>query len=267
MQPLRRAIRFCLLPLCCGLSICSGLSCAPGAKDRAANAELDDKHLQVILETCKTPQEREYTRFAFEFAQALVTDDFQKAYRSASSHLQTDQTLEQFEAAEKKSREMFGVPLRIFAGSVNTNPLDLAGPMKQAAGETMLAASQRQVSAIRAVGEIPDDVPINIRKASVTLEIERDPSTIPEFEAQTGINPERLTENDRIISYLTMVIVEEGTLGVAYYFYRWPDIWDQEANSNPTAEATPHPSPTTSRTTPQSVLEDDAGRLPRQESP
>lgn len=90
------------------------------------------------------------------------------------------------------------------------------------------------MQAIRAVGEIPPSVPVPVRRASVRLEIERDPETIPDFQERTGFRPEEMTDQDRVVSYLTVVIIEESrTFGVAYYFHRWPDIWDEELATDP----------------------------------
>ena len=226
-HPLPRWPALVVLAFC---SVC--LSCGSNGPQPAAIAESPEE--EKFLREYKTPQEREYAKLAMRFAQALVKDDFSAARAAGSRHLKSDLTIEQLETAEKKSREIFGAPLRIFPGrSVNTSPIELAGPNQKWIGENPLDASLRKMSASRAVGEMPDSIPRDIRKASVELEIERDPSSIPDFQEQTGLNPDDVTAEDRVISYLTVVLVEENeTLGVAHFFYRWPDNWD-----NPPSEA------------------------------
>jgi hypothetical protein len=208
------------------LAVCCCVSC--GSRGSNANKPGDSEDDALVGGEYETPQEREYAKLALRFARVLANDDFAEACALGSSHFRTDMNVDALEAAEMKSRDSFGKPTRVFNGpAVNVDPADLAGPKKRVPGESTLDASLRRMSASRAVGEIPDSVPLEIRKASVEVEIERDPRTIPDFEEKTGMKPEEVTPEDRIVSYLTVVIVEEqGTLGVAHYFHRWPDVWD-----------------------------------------
>jgi hypothetical protein len=194
----------------------------PAAARRPLDEELKGKY--------STPQEREYALLAYQFAKALQSGDYETAYKLGSSHLQSRMTVEELERQETQSKREFGIPLLIYSDPiVDQDAEDLAGPVRAAPGPDAVQSNIRSMKAMRAVGEIPATVPVSIRKASVRVEIERDPATIPEFATRTGIDPQELTEEDRVVSYLTIVIIEESrTLGVAYYFHRLPDIWDEE---------------------------------------
>jgi hypothetical protein len=178
----------------------------------------------------RTPTEREYARIAYQFAKSIASGDYSTAYGLGSGHLQSRMKEQELERLEALSRREFGMPVRIYADPVvNQNSSDLAGPQSSTSGKDAVEANLGNMKAMRAVGEIPGSVRPEIRRASVRVEIERDPLTIPDFQQRTGFTPEQLTENDRVVSYLTVVIVEEfRTFGIAYYFHRWPDIWDEQ---------------------------------------
>jgi hypothetical protein len=173
--------------------------------------------------------EREYARLAYNFAKALQSGDYDAAYKLGSSHLQSRIKVADLERTETQSKKEFGLPLRLYSDPVVNTTGDLKGPGHVPGSKENVTASLKNMKAMRAVGEIPESVPVGIRRASVRVEIERDPYTIPDFQSRTGITPDDLTDQDRVVSYLTAVIIEENrVLGVAYFYHRWPDIWDEQ---------------------------------------
>ncbi len=77
------------------------------------------------------------------------------------------------------------------------------------------------------MGDLPDTVPVEIRKASIQMEVQRDPKTIPDLEKKSGMKIEELTPDDQPVSYLTVVLVKDNDrLAVAHYFHRWRNILD-----------------------------------------
>ncbi len=213
--------------LLCVLSISAMTGCdsaekKPSVVKRPLDEELTGEY--------RDPTEREYARMAYEFAKSLQSGDYSTAYNIGSSHLQSRMRVEDLERLESQSKREFGIPVRIFTDPVvNMDSNQLAGPRMSNSGQEGDESKLRNMKSMRAVGEIPGSVPVGIRRASVRLEIERDPQTIPDFQERTGFRPDEMTEQDRIVSYLTVVIIEESrTLGFAYYFHRWPDIWDEQ---------------------------------------
>lgn len=193
--------------------------------------------------------EREYARLAYNFAKALQSGDYDAAYKFGSSHLQSRIKVVELERTETQSKKEFGIPLRIYSDpGVNTNAEDLMGPQSVPGSKENVTANLRNMKAMRAVGETPGSVPVAIRRASVRVEIERDPYTIPDFQLRTGITPDDLTDQDRVVSYLTCVIIEENRVpGIAYFYHRWPDIWDEQLTPGTTsAEETPENKPSRS---------------------
>lgn len=178
--------------------------------------------------TFATGVEEQCARTADAFAAALVRGDYPAAHALCSSHLRSRLSAEQIAEAERRSIAEFGKPTKVHPTEyVNTEADELAGPRHEVPGEDALDAAIRKISAQRAVGDIPDAVPVSIRRGSIVVEVTRDPRTIPNFEADTGVSIDQLTGDDMPHSYLTMVLVEEdGQMRVAHYWHRWPDIGD-----------------------------------------
>lgn len=220
---MRRASCF---PLAALVAVCF---CGCGNEKSSASAVKKPLEEELTGEY-KTATEREYARIAYQFAKSLQSGDSSTAYRLCSSHLQLRMKEAELDRSEAASKREFGIPVRIYTDPVvNTEPEDLAGPRSAAGGKDGIKSNLQNMKAMRAVGEIPASVPVEIRRASVRVEIERDPQTVPDFQERTGLKPDELTPEDRVVSYLTAVVVEENrVLGVAYYYHRWPDIWDEE---------------------------------------
>lgn len=217
----------CFRYLLCALSIAAMAGCdAAEKKPSVVKRPLDEE----LTGEYGNPTEREYARMAYEFAKSLQSGDYSTAYNIGSSHLQSRMRVEELERLESQSKREFGIPIRIFTDPVvNMDSSLLAGPRMSDSGHEGDESQLRNMKSMRAVGEIPTSIPVGIRRASVRLEIERDPQSIPDFQERTGLRPDEMTEQDRVVSYLTVVIIEESrTFGVAYYFHRWPDIWDEE---------------------------------------
>jgi len=213
--------------LMAALAACCAASCAPSSDPSAKDPD-QSAFTENADDGYASDQEREYARIGARFAALLMTGDYAAAHAMCSSHLRAQLTVEQMEVDEKSSQAEYGKPLRgVPWPAVNTDPDDLAGPKRISNADSPLDASLQRMSASRAVGELPDSVPLEIRRASVEIQIERDPRTIPNFEEQTGLKPEVITDEDQVVSFLVAVIVEEDSgLKVAHYFHRWPDLWD-----------------------------------------
>lgn len=189
-------------------------------QERLADDEEGDK--------ASSPAERDYSRLAKAFGQALVKGDYKTAHSLGSKDFQTRTSVDQLAEAEDKSFKEFGKPVKIAdAEKPNTDANDLAGPNHTVAGESPVDAGIRKLSARRAVGDLPDTVPVESRKASIQMEVQRDPRTIPDFEKKSGMKIEELTPDDAPASYMTVVLVKDNDrLAVAHYFHRWRNILD-----------------------------------------
>lgn len=177
-----------------------------------------------------TAAEKAYAKVAAEFAGAMAKGDHAAAHALGASYFKSAfPDAAALAKAEVATFEKFGKPTGTFhVASVNTDQEDLLGPDHEVPGEEPLDANIRKLGAHRAVGDIPASVPKVVRRASVVVEVVRDPRTIPDFDKKSrGEKAEDLKPEEYPRSYLTIVIVEEdGQPRIGYHFHRWPDILD-----------------------------------------
>lgn len=164
--------------------------------------------------------DRRFGLFADKFAAALVAKNYEAAWKLGSSHLRQRITAQQLASAEQESFQKFGQPTKaLTAGSVTSDRDELRNPAD-------VTDAIDRVSVARSVGDIPASVPVELRRASVQIDVLRDPKTIPDYKAEPA-DTDSSDDDEAPRSYLTVVLVEEkGKLGVAHFWHRWPDILD-----------------------------------------
>ena len=205
------------------IAVASLLVALIGGCNQAATSDEEDEDGATAAadeREFESADERRYALFADQFAAAVAQKDYPAAWKLGSSHLRSRTTAEQFAQTEQESLAKFGQPVKALpAGAVYSkreellNPADVPDPVDR-------------LIVVRAVGETPATVPVDLRRASVQVDILRDPKTVPGYTADDDAKTPP-DEDEAPRSYLTVVLVEEnGELGVAHYWHRWPDVLD-----------------------------------------
>jgi len=157
-------------------------------------------------------EERRYAVAAKPFLEAVARGDHAAAYALLSSHATKTATADQFHAAMDKAFEEFGKPIKLGSIYGVYTEREILKGAKHQKGEDDLDRVGNQMEASDAVGEMPDSIPLDIRRASVKGEM------VFGKDQDTG---------DDLHYLLTAVLVEEnGQLKVGHYWFRNLGIWD-----------------------------------------
>ena len=132
--------------------------------------------------------EAKYKKVALEFGEALMSEDYAKAWSFASSDLKNSMSLEDFSQAHADARKEYGVPLKLDVDYNTLDPQDL-----QNAAEYGFSA------------EIPQD----IRRAWMAI--------------QMGIELDEEGDIYRSCECWFLLVEEDGAEKVAHFEYRWTD--------------------------------------------
>lgn len=201
----------------------------PGALDASkSRADADEAAESVDGDggetTYESKEEERYCKFADRFARLLVDEKYEDAYTLCCADLRKLVTGEQFAEARRKDRAKFGTPRRCPpSGAAETDRNILRGPEDVKAEGDQLSQGIDKISAARAVGDMPRSIPFDIRRASVQIDLEIDPRTVPKEQTRGA----ELDADAEVYSFLHVVVVEEqGELKVGYVWQRWPDILD-----------------------------------------
>lgn len=184
------------------------------------DAEVEEESGPADERQFESADDRRYALFADDFAKALAAKNYEATWKLGSSHLRERMSPQDLAAAEEKELAKYGQPTKALpATSVTSDREELRNPAD-------VTDAIDRIGVARSVGDIPASVPVELRRASVQIDILRDPKTIPGFQAEPQ-DKESADEDEAPRSYLTVVLVEEnGQLGVAHYWHRWPDMLD-----------------------------------------
>lgn len=162
-------------------------------------------------EEFESAEEKRYAQAGRPFAEAIARGDYPAAYAMLSSHAKARVTPEAFAAEHDAARAEYFVPAASDPAYVlETDPLLLAGQIDPTADQIDQAFARVDIA--RTIGDVPADVPTDIRKAALSAPL-YDVADPDEAEARCA--------------YLTYLLVEEnGQLAVAHWFYRWHDMLD-----------------------------------------
>lgn len=177
--------------------------------------------LAVVSSACGSPEqaapavsadETRYLEAARPFMQALVAQDQGKAYGLASTHLRAQLTQDEFTRKNREAYDTLGAPLALEDLSAETDPDVLVGAA-HAGGDDAGDRAANVVLAQIAVGDMPDDIPASVRKASVSGRV---------------VYKKASSADEEDASYvLTVVLVDDGgALRVGHHFFRAATMLD-----------------------------------------
>lgn len=145
------------------------------------------------------------------FLEALVAQDHAKAYGFASSHLRARLTQEAFAQKNREAHASLGTPIRLDNVGAEVDPVILAGGQT---GDDELDKAANRLLAATAIGDIPDSVPVSVRRASVSGNVVFGKSE----DGEEGTDP---------FYVVTAVLVDDGgQLRVGHYFFRAASMLD-----------------------------------------
>ena len=199
-------------------------------------------------ETSATPEQRRYLDAAKPFAVAIANRKYDEAYALLSSHAkarmslnqfspendearfavheknpETNVTVEKFRELMGKAEDRHGAPrsvknLSVF--STDTDILNRRGKEKLDAVDSMFA-----------IGNMPESIPADIRRASLrgTIVTQLSPQELEKIAKEEGTTVAELEKNPDFEPYCTVKIVlveEAGQLKVGYFEFLPPGIMD-----------------------------------------
>jgi hypothetical protein len=196
------------------------LGCGKSSTSPEAKSEESKKEEEIAFDT---PEEKHSAQWGDRFIALWMKEDYVQLYQLCGTHIQQTSTLDQFTEQWKAEREKYGKAFRAdrMRGVTGEKEI-LAGPNATVPNEDQLDKVGRVLVSADAVGDIPDSIPVDIRKASVRCEIHVDPKTIPQMEGDPKIDP-----NEEAYYFLTLVTVEEqGQVRAGHFWLRWPGMLD-----------------------------------------
>jgi len=200
----------------------------------------DDKKL--------TPEERQYLAAAKPFAISIANRKYDEAYRQLTGYATARMSLNQFSPEDdeakfalneknamanvtggqfaelmKKSEERFGTPKSLkqfYVFSQDPKAMDHTGKQGFEALDAMFA-----------IGNMPDSVPVGIRRASIRGKIatQLSPQELEKVAKQEGMTVEELQKHPDFETYFTIKLVmieQDGQLKVGYFEFLPPGIMD-----------------------------------------
>lgn len=242
MKPTVACRRLILVLACSALTGCSRQSPASPADSPAPAAE------DFVQAEDATPEERRYLAFGREVMLALAARDYAKFCSQLSPHALARMSLNQFDPAdddaefarrERQPRrninlvllpelmaameQRFGVPIRPQNLHVqSTEAHILAGQPKEGLD---------RLDIMLAIGNIPAEVPVALRKASLRgqLAVQLSPEQLAEAAKAYDTTPEELVKLESFRPYcnVKLVLIEEaGQLRVGYFEFLPPSMLD-----------------------------------------